>query len=116
MQLNEGIIRSDATILVKSEMIRQLARLEATTPDLWERAVFESLTGHKREDVDWSIEDNQAGYYTWVRSFDQLITELRDDGYLQVEELGQNQKVLKKTDWDPTIDYSRFVYSPRTPA
>jgi hypothetical protein len=116
MQLNEGIISNTASALVKSEMIRQLARLEETTPDLWERAVFESLTGHKREDVDWSIEDNQAGYYTWVRSFDQLITELKDDGYVQVAEFGQNRKVLKKTDWDPTIDYSQLVYSPKTPA
>ena len=72
MVLNEGIVTSDTKIKMKSEMLRQLAVLEQATPDEWERAVFESLTGQKREDVDWDVEDNHAGYYTWIRSFDQL--------------------------------------------
>jgi hypothetical protein len=110
MTLNEGIVAGDTKVQVKSEMLRQLAHLKETTPDEWERAVFESLTGHKREDVDWEKEDNQAGYYTWIRSFDQMITELEEDGYVRSELLEGNRKVLKKTDWDPNIQYSELVY------
>jgi hypothetical protein len=113
MTLNEGIVGIDTKTAMKSEMLRQLELLKETTPDEWERAVFESLTGSKREDVDWNVEDNQAGYYTWIRSFDQLISELTDDGYVRVEDLGDNQKVLRATEWDPTIDYSQLVYSSR---
>jgi hypothetical protein len=76
MVLNEGILKSDCTIEIKSEMIRRLSKLKEVTPGLWEGAVFEALTGKKREDVDWTVEDNQAGYYTWIGSFDQLIAEL----------------------------------------
>jgi hypothetical protein len=110
MTLNEGIIVGDTRVQMKSEMLRQLAHLKETTPDLWERAVFESLTGHSREDVDWDIPDNQAGYYTWIRSFDQLINELEDDGYVRSVNMEGNRKVLKKTDWDPSVEYSELVY------
>jgi hypothetical protein len=110
MTLNEGIVTSDAKILMKSVMLRQLALLKQTTPDEWERAVFKALIGYKREDVDWNIKDNQAGYYTWIRSFDQLIGELEEDGYVRVADAGENRKVLMATDRGPTIDYSQFVY------
>ena len=78
--LNEGIITNSTKSLVKSEMLRQLT--EETTPEQWERRVFEAVTKHKREDVDWEFEDNQAGYYTWIKSFDGLIDELIEDGYV----------------------------------
>jgi len=110
MTLNEGIIAGDTRVQVKSEMLRQLAHLKETTPDLWERSVFESLTGHKREDVDWEIPDNQAGYYTWIRSFDQLVCELEEDGFVRSVKVDGNKKILKKTDWDPSIEYSELVY------
>ena len=110
MKLNEGIVVGDTKVQIKSEMLRQLAHLKETTPDLWERAVFESLTGFKREDVDWNCDDNQAGYYTWIRSFDQLISELEEDGYVRSVNLDGNRKILKKTDWDPSIEYSELVY------
>jgi hypothetical protein len=115
MTLNEGIVTSDAKILMKSVMLRQLASLKQTTPDEWERAVFESLIGYKREDVDWDIKDNQAGYYTWIRSFDQLISELEEDGYVRVADEGDNRKVLVATESDPSIDYSQFVYPSKPP-
>lgn len=115
MTLNEGIITSDAKILMKSAMLHQLALLKQTTPDEWERAVFESLIGYKREDVDWDIKDNQAGYYTWIRSFDQLIGELEEDGYVRVADAGDNRKILKAAESDPTIDYSRFAYPSKLP-
>ena len=111
MTINEGIVGSGTKIAVKSEMLRQLKSVNETTPDEWERAVFESLTGHRREDVDWDIPDNHAGYYTWIRSFDQLISELEEEGYVTVSDVGGNRKVLKKTDWDPAIDYSQLVYA-----
>jgi FMN phosphatase YigB (HAD superfamily) len=114
MSVNEGIIMSDTKSLMKSEMLRRLALLKETTPDEWERSVFESLTGHKREDVDWDFEDNQAGYYAWIRSFDHLISELEEDGYVRVAEVDGNRKVLLVTESDPPDDYSQFVYPSRT--
>ena len=111
MTLNEGVVGSDTRITMKSEMLKQLDRLNETTPDEWERAVFESLTGYRREDVDWDIPDNQAGYYTWIRSFDELISELEEDGYVRTDNLDGSRRVLKKTAWDPSIDYSQLVYS-----
>jgi len=110
MTLNEGIVSSDAKILMKSVMLQQIARLKQTTPDEWERAVFESLLGYKREDVNWDIEGNQAGYDTWIRSFDQLISELEEDGYVRVVNTGGSRKVLMATERDPIIDFSHFVY------
>jgi hypothetical protein len=110
MSLNEGIIMNDSKTLMKSEMLRQLALLKETTPDEWERSVFESLTGHKREDVDWGFDDNQAGYYAWILSFDHLISELEEDGYVRVADAGGNRKVLMATESDPAEDYSQFVY------
>jgi hypothetical protein len=110
MTLNEGIVGSDTRIAMKSEMLKQLSLLKETTPDDWERAVFESITGHRREDVDWDVSDNHAGYYTWVRSFDQLISELEEEGYVEVADKGGNRKILKKTEWDPAIGFSQLVY------
>jgi len=104
--LNEGLIVNDTTALVKSEMVRQIRRLGPTTPDELERAVFKAVTGHDREEVDWEIGDNQAGYFTWLKSFDQLITELVEDGYIRVEELRR----LVPTEAEPTTEYSHLVY------
>jgi hypothetical protein len=63
------------------------------------------MTGHEREDVDWSIEDNQAGYYTWFKSFDQLIGELVEDGYIRVE--GDEHRQLIPTETEPQSAWSR---------
>lgn len=111
MTLNEGILAGDNKNHIKSEMLRQLEHLRETTPDQWERAVFEALTGHRREDVDWDVADNQAGYYTWIRSFDQMISELEDDGYVRSVDAGGERKRLRKTDWDPSIDYSKLIHA-----
>lgn len=104
--LNEGLIVNDTGALVKSEIINEIRRLGPTTPDELERAVFKALTGHSREDVDWDVEDNQAGYYTWMKSFDQLIGELVEDGYIVAEESGR----LVPTEADTPSDYSHLVY------
>ncbi|MHC4398634.1 MAG: hypothetical protein ACYTG0_03045 [Planctomycetota bacterium] len=113
--LNEGLIVNDTTALVKSEMVRQIRRLGSTTPDDLERAVFEALTGHKREEVDWDIEDNQAGYHTWLKSFDQLVGELVEDGYVRVEEEDGARRTLVPTEALPHVDYSHLVY-PKAPS
>ena len=115
MVLNEGIIGSDTRIEIKSEMLKQLDLLKETTPDEWERAVFESLTGHTREDVDWDIPDNHAGYYTWIKSFDQLISELEEEGFVRAIDHAGSHKTLKKTEWDPQIGYSQLIYSDKRP-
>ena len=84
--LNEGLINSDTAALVKSGIVNQIRRMGPTTPDELERAVFKGLTGHDREEVDWDVQDNQAGYYTWAKSFDRLVGELIEDGYIRVDE------------------------------
>jgi len=106
--LNEGLIVNDTKALVKSEVVNQIRRLGRTTPDELERAVFETLVGHRREDVDWDIEDNQAGYYSWIRSFDSLLTELIEDGYVLAEESG----TLVPTEAERHSEYSHLVYPP----
>ena len=85
-----------------------------TTPDDLERAVFTALTGHEREDVDWDIEGNQAGYFSWVKSFDQLIGELVEDDYIGIEEGdGTDRQTLVPTEALPDIEYSHLAYPPR---
>jgi hypothetical protein len=106
--LSEGVIVNDTKALVKSEIVNQIRRLGPTTPDKLEQAVFKTLVGHKREDVDWDIEDNQAGYYTWLKSLDQLISELIEDGYIRVEEV----RTLVPTEAEPHGEYSHLVYPP----
>ncbi|MFH1754718.1 MAG: hypothetical protein ABIA59_03345 [Candidatus Latescibacterota bacterium] len=93
--INEGLIGGGTAARIKSLMIQQIKQIGPTTPDNWERRVFRALTGSAREDVDWSFKDNQAGYYTWLRSFDQLIEELVEDGFVTVEELsGGGERTL----------------------
>jgi hypothetical protein len=112
--LNEGVITSDTKALMKSEMLKQLWHLGNTTPDLLERAVFRSLTGGTREDVDWGVEDNHAGYFLWIHSFDQLIGELAEDGYLQVESLGDERHLqLVPVEALPSLGISSLVYPQR---
>jgi hypothetical protein len=107
--LNEGLIVNDSTALVKSEILNQSRRLgEASAAEL-QRAVFTALVGHEPDEVDWSIEDNQAGYYTWVRSFDRLLQELIEDGSLLT---GQTATFLP-TSAEPQSEPSFLVYPPR---
>ena len=108
--LNEGVVMNSTKSLVKSEMVRALHRLGPTTPDQWEREVFKTLTGRKREDVDWSLDDNQAGYYSWVKSFDQLVAELIEDGYVREEAVGGDRRRLVPVETDPNIEWTQFVY------
>jgi hypothetical protein len=105
--LNEGLIINDSKALVKSEIVNQIRALGSTTPDLLERSVFKALTGHDREEVDWEVEDNQAGYYTWLKSFDQLVGELIEDGYMTADD---QRKQLSPTDKLPHIEYSHLAY------
>ena len=109
--LNEGLIVNDTTALVKSEIVNQIRRLGPTTPEDLERAVFRALTGHDRDEIDWDVEDNKAGYYTWMKSFDQLVGELVEDGYIRVEE----DQGLVPTDALPHVEYSHLVY-PKGPS
>jgi hypothetical protein len=110
--LNEGILTNDDTVLVKSEIIRQLRALESTTPDQLEQAVFTALTGARRSDVDWEFEDNQKGYYLWIKSFDDLLQDLVTDGYVLVEK-GEQGKVLAAAAVDTDFDASQVAYPPR---
>ena len=107
--LNEGIIVNDTAALVKSEIVNQIRRLGPTTPDELERAVFRAITGHQREEVDWDIEDNQAGYYSWVKSFDQFVGELVEDGHILVEEVEGGRRLVP-TEAEPAVEFSHLVY------
>jgi hypothetical protein len=105
---HEGVIVDDTATVVKSEIIHQIRRLGPTTPEELERATFQVLVGRPREDVDWDLEDNQAGYFTWLKSFDQLVGELIDDDYIRVEELeGTGQRTLVPTEELPDSKYSQ---------
>jgi hypothetical protein len=114
--LNEGIVLDDAKTLMKSEMIHQIRKLGETDPETWERAVFEAITGQKREDVDWAVEDNHAGYYLWVKTFDQLIGELIDDGYVRDQATEGDRRILAPRDDEPDLDVSRLVYPSAIPS
>ncbi|MEW6365645.1 MAG: hypothetical protein AB1714_13535 [Acidobacteriota bacterium] len=111
--LNEGIVFDDTKALMKSEMLRQLWHLRETTPDKWEQAVFKARTGHTRAQIDWGIEDNQAGYYTWIKAFDHLIRELVEDGYVVEKDTADGKKVLIATEVEPPLDFSRSGYPAR---
>ena len=104
--LNEGLILNDTAALMKSEIVNQIRRIGPSAPDHLERAVFKSLVGHSREEVDWDVEGNQAGYYTWVKSFDRLVGELIEDGYIVTEE----PNILAPTETDPVSEYSHLAY------
>jgi hypothetical protein len=104
--LNEGMIANSAAALVKSEMVKQIRELGPCSPDEFERAVFKALTGRNREEVDWDLDDNQAGFYTWLKSFDQLIDELVEDGFMRVKET----RILMPTEADPQIEFSHLAY------
>ena len=108
--LNEGLIVNDTRALLKSEIVNQIRRLGPTTSDDLEQAVFKALTGQDRDEVDWDIEDNKAGYFTWVKSFDQLIGELVEDDYILVEELDGNRRRLVPTEAVPQVEFSHLVY------
>ena len=107
--LNEGIILNNAAALVKSKIVDEIRNLGSTSPDELERTVFKSITGHSRDEVDWEVDDNQAGYYTWLTSFDGLITELVEDGYIVVKEEGEERQIVP-TDALPSSEYSHLVY------
>lgn len=104
--LNEGMTTGDLSTDVKSVMIREIRALGRTDSDKWERAVFEALTGQSRDEVDWDIEDNKAGYFTWIKTFDGLVRELVDDGYVKLE-VENDKPVLVPVDRDPEIGYSQ---------
>ena len=110
--LNEGLIVNDTAALVKSEIVKQIRYLGPSTPDHLERAVFRALTGADREDVDWDVEDNQAGYYSWLKSFDQMIKELVEDGYMLEE--GDPPRLVP-TESDEHGDYSFLSYPKAKP-
>ena len=104
--LNEGLIVNNTTALVKSEIVKQIRRLGSTTADELERAVFTALTGQERGDVDWDIPDNTAGYATWIKSFDNLIGELIEDGYI----LREARNKLAPTETEPQSSTSHLAY------
>jgi hypothetical protein len=109
--LNEGIVKPDTRQLMKTEMIRELHQLGGATPLRWQHAVFRRCTGEEFSEVDWDVEDNQAGAFLWTKSFDQLIDELVGEGFVcEATDERTGEAILVPVDVDPAIDYSRFVY------
>lgn len=106
--LNEGLIVNNTAALVRSEIVRRIRELGRTTPAELERTVFEALTGHGPEAIDWDVEDNQAGYHAWIKSFDNIVHELVEDGYILAEEPG----ILVPTEAEHHGEYSHLVYPP----
>jgi len=101
----EGSVSSTSEAALRSEMLDRLRALGIATADDWERAVFRSLTGHDRDDVDWDHEDNQAGYYTWVKAFDRFIAELVEDGFVRPVER-DGERYFEPVETDPALDWS----------
>jgi hypothetical protein len=111
--LNEGIVKPDTRQLMKTEMIRELHELGGATPLRWQHAVFRRCTGEDFTDLDWTYEDNKAGAFLWTKSFDQLIGELVEDGFVREERReGSEDAILVPVEVDSDIDWSRFVYPP----
>ena len=102
MNVNQGSITADARIIMKAEMLRQIWRLQTITADKWERAVFEALTAKKREDLDLDGQEDSHAYYRWISSFDILVGELVEDGY--VREISQKSgRLFMSTESDPSL-------------
>jgi hypothetical protein len=113
--LNEGIIQPDTRQLMKTEMIRELHELGGATPLHWQHAVFKRCTGEDFTELDWDFEDNKAGAFLWTKSFDQLVEELVEDGFVrEAEDEHTGEAILVPVDVDPEIDWSRFVYPPES--
>ena len=111
--LNEGIIKPDTRQLMKTEMIQELHQMGGATPLRWQHAVFKRCTGEDWAEVDWSYEDNKAGAFLWTKSFDQLVEELVDEGFVcQAQDESSGEAILVPAEVDPEIDWSRFVYPP----
>ena len=106
--VNEGSVIGTTAARVRSAMVAQLHRLGRATPVQWEGAVFEALTGHTRDEVDWDVEDNQAGYFTWLKAFDQLVGELVDDGHVTGTERDGSRR-LKLAESEPAIGFDRAM-------
>jgi hypothetical protein len=111
--VNEGIVVNDTRSLLKSAILKQVWRLGPTSSDALERAVFRTLTGGEREDVDWDVEDNQAGYFLWIKGFDLMLAELEEEGYLRAEksEDGRFARLLP-VEALPALDVPHLVYPP----
>ena len=111
--LNEGIVKPDTRQLMKTEMIRELHELGGATPLRWQHAVFRRCTGEDFTDLDWTYEDNKAGAFLWTKSFDQLIEELVEDGFVREERReGSEEAILVPVDVESDIDWSKLVYPP----
>jgi hypothetical protein len=109
--LNEGIITPDIRQLMKTEMIRELHETGGTTPLRWQEGVFKRCTGEDFSELDWDFEDNKAGAFLWTKSFDQLIHELVEDGFVREERHQESgERIMVPVDVDPGIDWSKFVY------
>jgi hypothetical protein len=105
---DEGAIINDTRALMKSEMLNQLHRMGPSTPENWQKAVFELLTQHNLDDVDGDVEGSQAGPDTWFRAFDALTEELIEDGYAQAGVVGK-QRIITPTLSDGALDVSQLV-------
>ena len=66
----------------------------------------------EREEVDWDVEDNQAGYYSWLKSFDQMVKELVEDGYMLEE--GDPPRLVP-TETEEHSEYSFLTYPKAKP-
>jgi hypothetical protein len=109
VMVNEGTIVNSDEALMKSNMVQQLANLGEATPEDLQRAVFRVLTGHRWEDVDWDREDNQAGAFLWIRTFDEFLAELAADGYVRTEQHG-DKLVVVANEHDEPLDFSQVGF------
>jgi hypothetical protein len=84
--INEGRIVEDRKARVRSVMVQEIRRLGPTTANEWQEKTYQALTGIAPENLDLSDEETGKVYFTWVRTFDGLVDELIDDGYVTLQE------------------------------
>ena len=93
---------------LKAQMLRQLRLLGEATSDGWERAVFQTLTGGTREDVDWNCQENYAGYALFDLDDDSPVL----DGFSSPRVTGDFARVLEGEVWAPLSSYGVLHLTP----
>ena len=110
--INEGRIVEDRKARVRSVMVQEIQRLGPTTPNEWQHQTYHVLTGIDPDKLDLSDVETEKTYFTWVRTFDTLIDELIDDGYVTLRE-HNGEWLLVPTEEEPITHFlsTRIVQS-----
>ena len=79
----EGSIGNSPKLQIKNKMLHELDGLVEASILSWQEATFRAITGLSVNDVDFEDPENVRGYAVWIHSFQELTTELEEDGYIK---------------------------------